>query len=366
MSHKAFVEKTVLERLQALGWTASDGAAIATRSYPTIVGAKEAQAYLQDFGSDSQTYHLTGVYWSEGRNSLEPHFVAIPKTATREEVASLVMQFGQKTDAVVSETYAARLIAKDSRMVALGALADDLVGQLRSRTDSKRDTFEIPSVLSMVFERLSKNERDLDSFALGQVVDYWVGRRVQATVEDCLALHAQLVRRGHDQAHKYDFGYADRYAFWAADRVGQIDADLQAVLERACGESQGPADPDVYRLESKAFVLMAQSYSYFVLLQKRFGNWSIHVRRIYGQPGTGTRARPNLEMFTAGSLEVGEASAGEGLRYGDLRDAGYLVSVKDSFGQPCADAAIKCDFGLLSVVMYDLNSAIDTLVKGAE
>lgn len=112
MNNKARTQEAVLQGLRAFGWSASNGAAVATKSYPTIVGPKEAQVYLQDFGPNSKDYHLAGMYWSEGRNCLEPHPVAIPKTALQTDVVRLVAQFAQEADAVVLQTYAARLLSQ--------------------------------------------------------------------------------------------------------------------------------------------------------------------------------------------------------------------------------------------------------------
>lgn len=107
--HLPFKRLLITEYLVAGGWSAFDGPALATKSFETAVGDKEAVAWLQDWGKDSKSYTLYGEYQSEGRNALATSSVLIPKDATPDETRSLVAQFVSHADEAVADTYAARL-----------------------------------------------------------------------------------------------------------------------------------------------------------------------------------------------------------------------------------------------------------------
>lgn len=93
---------TVGTLLSVHGWASTSGTAVATKSYETAVGVKQALAYL--CGN-----MLQGDYQSEGRNALEPHFVPVDNDLSDDELAERVAFFALQADAVVADTYAARL-----------------------------------------------------------------------------------------------------------------------------------------------------------------------------------------------------------------------------------------------------------------
>jgi hypothetical protein len=103
-------DATILKCLQHHGWYPVRGAAIAEKEYMTLVGVKAALAYVVDFGGDSRAYLLQGTYYSEGRNTLEPHAVAIPTNATAREVLRLATAFVEQAEDVIAGTNAARLL----------------------------------------------------------------------------------------------------------------------------------------------------------------------------------------------------------------------------------------------------------------
>ena len=98
---------SIVAHLQELGWSRADGAAIATKIYPT----GEATAHFSSFDA-ARNWTLSGCYWSEGRNVLEPHSALITKTAPSAAVADLVRDWATKVDRVVADSYAARLLIK--------------------------------------------------------------------------------------------------------------------------------------------------------------------------------------------------------------------------------------------------------------
>lgn len=95
-------------QLVGLGWTGMDSTAFASKEYQTAVGPKVGLFYL--FGCGSEEYwRLSGDYQSEGSNILSAHSVLIPQGASPEERAALVREFAANVDAIVAESYAARL-----------------------------------------------------------------------------------------------------------------------------------------------------------------------------------------------------------------------------------------------------------------
>jgi hypothetical protein len=88
----------------------SAGSALALKQYETAVGIKEAHAYLGPIKTNYHNVSLDGVYWSEGRNILEPSVVLIPKNADGALVRSLVGQFANRAESTVRESYAVRLL----------------------------------------------------------------------------------------------------------------------------------------------------------------------------------------------------------------------------------------------------------------
>lgn len=104
-----FMRLLITECLTAGGWTPFEGPALATKTFETAVGDKEAVAWLQDWGKDSDSYMLSGEYQSEGHNALASSSILIPKSARGDEVRDLVAKFTSNADEAVAQTYAARL-----------------------------------------------------------------------------------------------------------------------------------------------------------------------------------------------------------------------------------------------------------------
>ena len=108
---KATFVRRITDTLVSCGWQAKDGAAIASRTFDTAVGKKDALVYLADYGGDDG-YLLQGEYYSEGRNALEPHNVRISKHNGASTTVDLVRRFSDRAVEIVGKTYAARLLAK--------------------------------------------------------------------------------------------------------------------------------------------------------------------------------------------------------------------------------------------------------------
>lgn len=105
------MQSLATKRLVELGWSSCEGgAACASKVYQTAVGPKQALVFLKDFGRDSVSFMLSGEYYSEGRNVLEPRSVLIPKIADEQTVSMHVDAFATQADEAVSQSYAARLL----------------------------------------------------------------------------------------------------------------------------------------------------------------------------------------------------------------------------------------------------------------
>lgn len=100
--------QAIVAGLVESGWTARNSTAIASKSFDTAVGQKEALVFLESWG-DSPNFVVGGQYYSEGRNALSSTSVFIRKDASEAEAQRLASVFAAQADAAVGETYAMRL-----------------------------------------------------------------------------------------------------------------------------------------------------------------------------------------------------------------------------------------------------------------
>jgi hypothetical protein len=97
--------------LETHGWSRTDGAAVAKKTFPTAVGDKTAFVYLQNWPDQ---LFMQGSYYSEGRNILESWGDLIPFDVSQEVLETQVSRFVSNNERAVGNSYAARLLA--SRM----------------------------------------------------------------------------------------------------------------------------------------------------------------------------------------------------------------------------------------------------------
>jgi len=107
--NKMMVSALIAQRLCRHGWRPAAGAALATKTFQTAVGRRNAFVYLEDYGNESANYLLQGDYMSEGRNQLESHFVLLPKEASPDTIHEISTQFAVGAESVISNTYAMKL-----------------------------------------------------------------------------------------------------------------------------------------------------------------------------------------------------------------------------------------------------------------
>lgn len=101
----------VVALLAAHGWQSADGAAIACKEYETAVGRKTANAYLGQLRPETENFLLTGDYWSEGRNVLDPAITLIAKAANGVELQTCVDRFAKSAETFIGQSYAVKLLS---------------------------------------------------------------------------------------------------------------------------------------------------------------------------------------------------------------------------------------------------------------
>lgn len=103
------IESVVVMRLLELGWMSLDGTAIAEKTYQTAVGEKSALVYLSDW-CGSNVAHVTGQYWSEGRNIIEPLMAILAYETKPDAIRHQVDRIVSDLDKAVAESYAVKLL----------------------------------------------------------------------------------------------------------------------------------------------------------------------------------------------------------------------------------------------------------------
>lgn len=291
----------------------------------------------------------------------------MPDTKTREELSQLAAKLRQTLEAGLSAQW--KLLER-SYPLALMLLAD------------------------------KKDPADLRSHEFESLVDAYYGLAAEPWVAAYLQLHADLVARGFDaQDRSYEFG-TDAYVWAAADRTlpeKDLGLDYKALFGPDYEHEPGSR-------RARAIVLETQSRNFLVVLNENFGRWSLHLREFWADirleqakgrylgtldaykerkdlslqdvialssmaesfgdhlPGVHYPRRPHLSTFLEGSLMAGEDEAGIGLRYGDSRDRGYILSLcVGSDDRPEVKHALQAVYGDIAYVAYNLASAIDCL-----
>ena len=102
------IESVVVMRLLELGWRRLDETAIAEKTYQTAAGEKAALVYLTDWRKSFAL--LSGHYWSEGRNILDPIVVTLAYETEPGAIRLRVDRFVSDLDKAVGESYAVKLL----------------------------------------------------------------------------------------------------------------------------------------------------------------------------------------------------------------------------------------------------------------
>lgn len=292
----------------------------------------------------------------------------------------------------------------------LALLAKGMHAQLEAGLSKSWDALERHIPLALLLQQRDLSEKGLLTYDFTQLCDAYAGQRAVQWIQPYLDLHATLTALGHaNAAGRYDFG-CDAGVWVAADRTlpGTDDGiDIDEIL----GIPQGMrAEPVVRNRHAKAIVLKTQSRSFLVVInENEFGRHSLHMREFwpdiretlandgylgfelksakgrndltvldivklssvageYGDdlPDVSYPRRPHLSTFLAGNLMGGDKEAGIGLRYGDSRDKGYLLSVKDAGDDmPEVSHSLRAFLGDIDYVANNFASVIDCLREDA-
>lgn len=217
------------------------------------------------------------------------------------------------------------------------------------------------------------------------------------------ALHALLSQRGQDcAANRFCIG-PDEYLWAVPLREGKPTAasaqpvaclaEIDEMLELLQDEDAEPATAMALVLETRSL--------YFIIVFNYDCVWSMHIRQYWRDingplgagsslhrldasaqplsaaaivamagsaadfsddlPGATYLQRPGLQTFLDGTLWAGQEGSSQGLRYGDCRDPGYIVSVQETSltGLPTAQDGAHVPYGLLAHAISFLDSAVD-------
>jgi len=105
------ITQFICNYLQSNGWILFERpcAALAYKRYKSAVGPKEAQVYCSG-KDDGYNYLLSGQYYSQGRNILEPEGQLIPINCNSHALYELLMKFTENVELTIADSYAVRLL----------------------------------------------------------------------------------------------------------------------------------------------------------------------------------------------------------------------------------------------------------------
>lgn len=109
MQTPAAQTKGVIKALEAAGWTRSEGAAIASKSFETVNGRNEALAFITNGDGINRT--LQFQYTSEGRNATEADGALIPVGATAAQASEIAAAAAATAEKSIKASYGVRIVA---------------------------------------------------------------------------------------------------------------------------------------------------------------------------------------------------------------------------------------------------------------
>lgn len=216
-------------------------------------------------------------------------------------------------------------------------------------------------------------------------------------------LHALLSQRGQDcAANRFCVG-PDEY-LWAVPlrevKPASASAQPDSILAEIDEMLDMLQDEDAEPAMAMALVLETRSL-YFIIVFNYDCVWSMHIRQYWRDingplgagsslhrldaaaqplsaaaivamagsavdfsddlPGATYLQRPGLKTFLEGTLWASREDSSQGLRYGDCRDPGYVVSVQETSvaGLPTAQDGAHVPYGLLAHAISFLDLAVN-------
>lgn len=215
--------ESIVAALESLGWSKSDGAAIAAKSFDSLNVQKEAFAYMSK--GDGFNRSLTFQYTSEGRNVAEADGVLIQVGASIEQAAKLATQAATRVETSIRESYGVRIGTM---------LADPVeVRQEQDQAHTEKDPLGFFGGIA--------NEAKV---AAGALKDLWVANPgFSGDPGEFFAESAAIAAKEERKATEYQAMRQDRIeraTEWTPDEAAkQAKADAQAYKEQGDPTERG-------------------------------------------------------------------------------------------------------------------------------
>lgn len=281
----------------------------------------------------------------------------------------------------------------------LNALGTALHTQLEAGLSQDEDLLERPYPMVQMLQQRHNGKLGLINHDFAELCDAYVGVRAQQWIQDYLGVHAQLEAQACNSAlNRFEAGGSTR-VWSAADRVTPEVEIPDPELDALTGAQDFKLPPRL----TKALVLETQSRSFLILLNQQFRRWTLHIREFwpdirerlssggylgdltgakdrsdltlldvitlsgaasqYGDdlPGVPYPVRPHLSTFLSGSLMPGERDAGMGLRFGDNRDKGYILSLDSGGDHPNVSHVLHNNIGDIDCVASYMSCVIESM-----
>lgn len=220
-------------------------------------------------------------------------------------------------------------------------LGKEVVELINQRIGGPKDPHLLRQVvIGKLLHSCFYNPNDLSQNCIDWGMGIAVGTQLYGQIPRILQLHEWLVAKGFSSENVWDVGYADRYACFVAN------------------------EPSF-----KTIFVQRQSWSYMIVLHDEYArfkgdlpaNWQLHLRATASPSGAKLLREPAHVQFLK---TAGETFTNNHFRYRDMRDRGYLASVKnDKWGEVPRYVTERpmIDWEYLTSAVYDLASLIDSM-----
>lgn len=255
---------------------------------------------------------------------------------------------------------------QDNDLSDLFALSASAGAALSAAASPAHTSLTMPALIANVARNTVKQGNG--KFLLEQAVGVTLASEVLEQIPRYVQLHAALVAGGNDMKHWRTWNNGSMCFVADIDGVPDAFPDLanpedfvDEMLDRMAAEDADPRGSPSMCVKVMAF--RSPPYNYLVIMNRRYGQWSVHLRRYwdrlddqlacelaqYTDSGiplekaieyaevllkyASLPRRPDLKIFTEGNFQAGHKFAGIGLRSQDYGDAGYILSCKQASGE---------------------------------
>lgn len=230
-----------------------------------------------------------------------------------------------------------------------------------------KSNLDAPQILAACIELFDLGDKkDAGQLYLEWAVEHFVGRKVQANLEDIKAVYEALKAGGYTEKDYYEFNDMDNRLFYIPHRSKMI----------FCAESQN--NRFIYILETKYGGVEFHIRRYYdeYHFDGAKDKWQRRDEKVYHEKGIHEAIanaswlsehwsdcvegnqypdRPSLQYFKDRNFDP---------RYGDCRDIGYVLSYGE-FTEPKADRAIFY-YPEVKMAFFDLRCAVEQASSGFE